>query len=109
VDGSDQPLAYTEIFVDVAFADVVRNIGFVQTAVYAMIERAHDLRIADVTQEIEAVSADANIASRLAVAPGSPVLLVQRRYFAEGGRLVEIAMNAHPGGSFRYEMSLQRR
>lgn len=108
-DGSDQPLAYTEIFLDLAFADVVRNIGVRQTAVYSMIEQAHNLRIADVTQEIEAISADANIASRLAVASGSPVLRVQRRYFATDGKLVEIAVNAHPGGRFRYEMSLQRR
>lgn len=108
-DGADQPLAYTEIFVDVAFADIVQNIGVVQTAVYRMIEQAHGLRIVEVTQEIAAVTADANIASRLVIAPGSAVLLVQRRYFAEGGRLVEIAVNAHPGTHFRYEMSLQRR
>lgn len=108
-DGSDQPVAYTEIFVDVAFADIIPNIGIVQTAIYRMIEQAHALRIVEVMQEIAAVSADANVASRLAIAPGSPVLLVQRRYVAEHGRLVEIAVNSHPGSRFRYEMSLQRR
>jgi GntR family transcriptional regulator len=108
-EGSEEPMAYAEIFVDVAFGDVVRNIGLVQTAVYSMIEKAYGIRIAEVAQEIEAVAADVNIASRLAIPPSSPVLIVNRRYFAEDGRLVEIAVNTHPGARFRYEMSLQRR
>lgn len=108
-EGASEPFAYTEIYVDAALGDVVRDIGRKQRAVHAMIEETYGLTIAEVFQTIEAIPADANTASRLALPANAPVLLIGRRYFAEDGRLVEISVNTHPGGRFRYEMTLLRR
>lgn len=105
----DQLIGYTEIYVDVSFEEVVRNIGAVQTAVYEMIEETQGVKITEVLQSIEAVPASLNIASRLSIEPGSAVLLFRRRYFSEDRRLVQIAKSWHPGEHLKYEMTLRRK
>lgn len=105
----DQLIGYTEIYVDVSFDEVVRNVGMVQAAVYEIIEKTQGVKITEVLQSIEAVPASLNVASRLAVAPGSAVLFFRRRYFSEERRLVQIAKSWHPGEHFKYEMALRRK
>lgn len=101
------PVAYTEIFLPARFAAIAAEIGR-PTAVYAMLEERFGVRIACVEQEIEAAAADANLASRLAVALGTPVLTVTRRYLDDRGDLLEAAVNSHPVGRYRYTMRLER-
>lgn len=108
-DPVDQLIAYTEIYLDVSFEEVIRNIGAVQAAVYEMIEKTQGLKITEVLQSIEAVPASLNVASRLAVAPGAAVLFFRRRYLSEERRLVQIAKSWHPGEHFKYEMTLRRK
>ena len=62
----------------------------------------------NVLQDIEAAEADLNLATRLGLKLGAPVLIVRRRYFDDLGNLIELSMNAHPADRFRYEMTLQR-
>ena len=107
-EDTGQVIAYTEISFDVAFEAVLRDIGKVRAAVYEMIEETLGVRIAEVLQSIEAVPASLNVASRLTIAPGSPVLFFLRRYFSEDRRLVQVARSWHPGERFRYEMTLRR-
>ncbi|HYG91270.1 MAG TPA: GntR family transcriptional regulator [Azospirillum sp.] len=108
-EATSEPFSYVEVYVDVAFADVVRTLDVVQYAIYTVLEQRYGIRIAEVMQDIEAAPADLNVASRLHIPPQSPILVVTRRYFTDDGRLVEIAVNAHPGADFRYAMTLQRR
>lgn len=106
--GERAPLCYTEIFIPAAYDDVAREIGTFTTAVYAIIEHRHGVRIEEVVQSIEAASADANLASRLSIAAGTPVLVVTRHYLDHDGRVIEVAVNSHPAGRYRYEMTLRR-
>lgn len=101
-------LCYSEIFLPAEFAGLADRVGRTRTAVYTMLEEAYDIRIAEVSQLVEAAAADANIASRLGLAPGDPVLLITRHYTDQEGRTVEVARNAHPAGRFAYRMVLQR-
>ena len=103
------PIGYTDVYLDVSFEDVVKDVGRVKTAVYEMIEKSSGgVKINEVVQSISARSADRNIASRLAIEPGSPVLFLQRRYFSQDRRLVQIARTWHPAQDFVYEMTLRR-
>ncbi|MFL7902866.1 GntR family transcriptional regulator [Azospirillum argentinense] len=106
---TSEPFSYVEVYIDAAFSDVVRNLEVVQYAIYTVLEQRYGVRIAEVMQDIEAAPASLNVASRLHVPPQSPILVITRRYFTEDGRLVEIAVNTHPGAGFRYTMALQRR
>lgn len=108
-DSLTRPICYTDLYLAPAFADVISHIGREHTAVHAMIEKRHGVRIQKVLQDIEAAKADLNLATRLGLEVGDPVLIVRRRYFDDLGNLLELSMNAHPAEYFRYEMTLQRR
>lgn len=108
-DDLAQPICYTELYVAPAFADVISRIGQERTAVHAMIERQYGVNVQNVLQDIEAAEADLNLATRLGLKVGAPVLIVRRRYFDDLGTLIELSINAHPADRFRYEMTLQRR
>lgn len=106
--GEDGPICYSEIFLPVEFAAVASEVGRRRTAVYAILEEMFDIRIAEVSQSLEAAAADANEASRLGIAAGDPVLHIMRHYTDQEGRTVEVSRNVHPAGRYRYRMVLQR-
>ncbi len=106
--GERTPLCYTEVFLPAAFDDVAQAIGTFPVAVYAVLENRYGLRIEEVVQSIEATSADANLASRLSVEVGTPILVVIRHYLDAEGKVLEVAVNSHAAGRYRYEMTLQR-
>ncbi len=103
------PIAYTEIYLPAAYEAIVADIGAVQAAVYAMIEERYGVHVGEVRQSLEAAAADANVASRLSVPADSPVLRITRRYYADDGQQIEVAVSTHPAGRYRYEMTLERR
>ncbi len=107
-EGAEEPVCYSEIYVDPEYKDILEQIGAEQRAVYAMIEQRYGVRIKEVKQEIAASTADLNLASRLMLPPRASVLIITRRYYSEEGRLVEMSVNTHPGDRFRYEMTLER-
>ena len=107
-DGLTRPICYTDLYIAPQFSDVIADIGSEHTAVYAMIEKRHGVRIRKVLQDIEATDADLNVATRLGIEVGDPVLVIRRRYYDDLGNLLELAMNAHPADQFRYEMTLYR-
>lgn len=106
--GQEEPFAYTEIFLPADYADVAREIGSLATAVYAAVENRYGIRIEEVEQTLEAVPADANLASRLGVVVGTPMLVIRRHYLERNGKVAEVAVNWHPAGRYRYGMTLQR-
>ena len=106
--GERSPLCYTEVFLPAAYSDVAQAIGTFPTAVYAVLESRYGVRIEEVVQSLEASSADANLASRLSIEVGDPILVVTRHYLDPEGRVLEVAVNSHPAGRYRYEMTLQR-
>ncbi|MBB4265660.1 GntR family transcriptional regulator [Roseospira visakhapatnamensis] len=109
VAGVRDPFAYTEVFMPIAFEALVGEIGAEVSALYAMLERRFGVRVAKIHQSIEAVTADANVASRLDIVSGAPLLRIKRCYVAEDGTLIELAVNHHPADRFRYEMTLDRK
>ena len=107
-DNLAQPICYTDLYIAPAFADVIADIGEERVAVHAMIEQHYGVNVQEVLQDIEAAEADLNLATRLGLKVGAPVLIVRRRYFDDLGNLIELSMNAHPADRFRYEMTLRR-
>ena len=109
VEAISDPICYADSYLHPDFADIADQIGQDSTAIYAMIEARHTVRVAEVRQDIRATAAGAAIARHLGLAEGAPVLLIRRRYVAEDGRLVEIAVNHYAADRFAFEMTMQRR
>jgi DNA-binding GntR family transcriptional regulator len=100
--------AYSEVYLDPRYADVVGKLES-EGEIYTQIERLHGVVIRRVVQEIEAILADANIASRLNVEIGTAILLVRTKFHTSDGRLVEIGLAHFPAGRYRVRIALDRR
>lgn len=103
----EEPFCYSEIYLDPRYGDVVEQIGQ-KTRLFPLIERHHGLVLRQVVQDIEAGAADANIASRLNVPAGTPILLVRTKFFASDGSLVETGLSHFPMGRYRVRIALER-
>lgn len=101
-------IGYTEIYVPIKFKSVIGDIGVKNQAIYELIENSYDLDVTHVDQVIEAQFSDADVASRLNIDPGDPMLLITRHYYDSAGNLVEVAISAHPSNRFQYSMTLTR-
>lgn len=102
-----EPVALTDVYIKAAYAGIKEAIATEPVPVYSLIERLYGVRVAEVKQGVEATIIGARQARALNVTPGSAGLVITRRYYAEGGHLVEVAVNLHPADRFSYQMTLR--
>ena len=103
-----RPICVTRLFLSPVLAGIDAKLRERKTAVYAIIEREYKVNIQRVEQELQSVALDADDAANLGSEPGSPALLVLRRYFDDRDQLLEVAENIHPGDRFTYRMQLRK-
>lgn len=101
-----EPFCYSEIYIDPKFEDVVAHLD--EKPVYTAIERCHDVAIDRVVQEIEASLASENVALRLNVPVGAPILLVKTMFYGSDGALVEVGVAHFAGSRYRFCIGLDR-
>jgi GntR family transcriptional regulator len=102
------PFCYSEIFVDPAYADAIKSLdGF--SGVYSAIEENGGIIISKVVQEIEAAEATPNIALRLQVPEGSPILRACTTFYSNADAIVEIGLAHFAAGRYRLRIALDRR
>jgi len=102
------PLCYSEIYIEPRYRDVIPHIQGEHT-VYTIIEERHNVVFGRIEQEIEAAAADGNVASRLNIAEGSPILLVRTKFYASNGRMIEVGLTHFPAGRYRVRFEMTRR
>jgi GntR family transcriptional regulator len=107
-EDGDDPFCYSEVYLDPKYRDVVSMIG-TEPQLFPLIEKHHRVVLRRVVQETEAAAADANIASRLNVQVGSPILLVRTKFFSTDGNMVETGLSHFPCGRYRVRIALDRR
>jgi DNA-binding GntR family transcriptional regulator len=107
-DGAAEPICYSEIHVRAEHAPALAGLDGSPT-VYDVLERHYGVSFERVEQEIEATGADANLASRLAVAPGTPLLRVRTLFVLPGERLAEVSLTWFPETRYRLRIRLERK
>lgn len=107
-DRDNKPISHAEIFIDDAFSAIKSEIPTVGTAIWEVIERHSGETLAELEQQIDAVTLGREDARLLEVAEGTPALRVIRRYYVTGRRLVELSINLHPANRFSYTMRIKR-
>ena len=103
-----EPLCYTEAYVAPQYQDVVESLGDSPT-IYDRIEAHYGITITHIHQEIEAQRADANVASRLQVAIGSPLLIVKTFFYVSEDEIAEVSISHYPEQRYRLRINLSRR
>jgi len=103
------PVGWTDVYIDPAYAeiaDLVRKSPGV--LISALIETRYGRRIAEIRQEIRAMTVPATMAPSLQVEPGSTALKIIRWYFDAAGQVFEISVSIHPADRFAVAMQLKR-
>lgn len=108
VSEEGEPICYTIVHVDAAFAPLLPDVRELKTPIYAAVEERSGETIAEAVQEISGATLAPAVAQALSQSPGSGALLVSRRYLDRDGRTLLCSLNWHPADRFRYTMRLQR-
>ncbi len=105
-----RPLSVTDVYIARPYRGVIEELDNPTLPIYALIEQKYGVMVVEVRQEISAVLIDGEAAVTLGSEPGSPGLLVVRKYFASNDELFEVAVSLHPGDRFSYSTTqrLQR-
>lgn len=104
---TDRPIAFTEAYIHPDLGGVADAIDVTEPTLFRQVERLSGARIAQVTQDIQAVAATAEIARALGVPRRSPCLRILRCYADASGRVIEISASHHPGDRFAYAMHIE--
>jgi DNA-binding GntR family transcriptional regulator len=101
------PIAATDAYVHPDLAAAADQIDTRGNTIFRQLEQLARVRIARVTQDIQAVAATRAVADGLKVSRRSPCLRILRCYLDENGRILEISASHHPGESFAYSMHIE--
>ncbi|SAI65871.1 GntR family transcriptional regulator [Bordetella ansorpii] len=105
----EHPVGWTDVYVEPAYAEAVPIVqASPQTLLSNIIEERFGRRIAQIRQEVDAVSVPGHLAVPLNVEPGSPALQIVRTYLDASRRAFEISVTVHPAGRFTLSMLLNR-
>ncbi len=101
-------LASSRIYVPGRYADAVRELKISTLPLFVLMETRHGHRIAQVRQRFSVAEVNAEEAQDLALAPGAPVMCVERRFYDERGGLLEVSRSVHPPQAFHYEFTMRQ-
>lgn len=100
-------IAFVDAYVHPSLSDAVARIDLAGHAtIFQQLERLAAVRIAQVTQDIQAILAGREAAAALGVRPRSPALRILRCYLDANARVVEVSVSVHPGDRFAYAMHI---
>lgn len=97
------PVAWMSLYARPEHADVLDLIDKAGQPVFALIERHHGERIAEVRQGIVAVALDIDAARVLKARAGTPALHIVRQYFDARDRLVMASVGLYPSDRFSHD------
>ncbi len=105
---TQQKICWTDIYVRPEFKNIVNYIGKESTPVFKLIEKHFGVVSREVSVQIQAGSMSKQHAQALSVEPGSPMLIVIRRYRDDKGRIYEVSVSEHPAERFSYSINLTK-
>lgn len=107
-DMGARPIAVTTVYFHERLGEVVDALDLdgSSSTLFGQIEKLAGIKVATVTQEIQAIAAEEPIDQELNVDKGSPILQILRCYLDAEGQIFEISVSHHPGDRFIYSMHI---
>ena len=106
VDG--RPFFHVTIYLPRELATRIQRERLGKQAVVTLLEEHCGMRVVAADQWMSAALADSEVARHLKLEPGDPVLLIERHYLDERGRVVEVTVDRYRTDRVRYYLRLQR-
>jgi GntR family transcriptional regulator len=79
-----------------------------RTLICSLIEARYSRRIAEIRQDIRAITVSGRMAHPLRLEAGAAALKIVRRYFDAAGKVFEVSVTVHRADRFLVSMRLQR-
>ena len=107
LEGQTAPVAYSDVFVHPDYSAVSSDVGNVKLPLSLLIEQKFSKRIIEVKQEFSATPISGDTARALKLKPGSPGLVITRKYYGERETLMLVTITTFPYKKMKYSMSLK--
>ena len=101
------PIALVDAYVHDDLGSVIDRVEPNKETIFRQVERLAKIKLAGVTQDIQAVAAGADVAALLDITRRSPCLRILRCFHDADGKLFEISASHHPGDRFVYAMHIE--
>ena len=101
------PIGFSRIYCSGKFEGLEQHLGD-SCIVYNILEVEYGVVFRRVKRQIEAMAASADVAARLKLKEGSPVLAIKTIFVEGGENVIEIGLAYFPANRFRLEMVLER-
>lgn len=100
-------IARIDVYIHRDLGGIVDRVVPEKETIVRQIEGLTDVRVAQVTQDIQACAAGADLARALGVGRRAPCLRILRCYADGDGRVFEISVSHHPSDRFTYSMHIE--
>ena len=102
----DQPIAATTAYFHDMLGNAPARLDLTAGTLFSQIEALSGISVGQVTQDIQAVIANAEVARQLGIKRGAAVLRIVRCYRDARGQVFELSVSHHPGDRFAYSMHI---
>lgn len=103
------PIGWTDAYIDPAYAEIGEIVrASPDTLISSLIEARYGRRIAEIRQDIQAITVPQHMAQALQIEAGAAALQIVRRYFDAAAQVFEEFVTVHPAERFSVSMRLQR-
>lgn len=104
----EPPIARTDVYFHKRLGSAIDRLDLNASpqTLFSQIETLTGVSATTVTQDIQAVAANREVASALGIDEGEPVLFILRCYLDRNGEVFEISVSHHPGDRFAYAMRI---
>lgn len=107
--GHLKPLCWTDMFFAEPYIQFRDELNGGAEPQYQVLQRLTGVTVSDVEQQITALEITADIAERLDCEPGSPGMMVRRRYFDNSIEPFEISVGLYPADRYAYTSRTSKR
>lgn len=108
LDADQRPICWSDVYVIPEYERIAEEIGKQPEPVYRIVERLFGEHVDEVHMDLFASGVPDEIAENLQVDPGTPALIVVRRYTGHKKRVFEVSVSVHPQDRFTYSAELHR-
>lgn len=104
--GDSAPFCFNEVYLDPRMKSVMDDIEILRVALFTLVEQHTGDRVHEIQQEVRALYMPDLPAQHLNRAPGDLCARMTRRFNGTGSRMLEYAIQYHPGDTFSYQTTL---
>jgi GntR family transcriptional regulator len=102
------PISFDETYLPLEIGKQILTNDLEAEPIFSLLEQKYNIPLIEAEYKLEAVAAEASAAEALAVAPGSPIFLIERTSFTTAGRPIDYERLHYRGDLIRFVTRLAR-